>query len=75
MADDAQLEWARSEQRVIITHDPDYIALMAEGREHAGIAFCEFDKYGGRVGALTAAINRTVEGLTQESAANTLIFF
>jgi predicted nuclease of predicted toxin-antitoxin system len=35
-----QLEYATREGRVLVTHDPDLLRLHAEGREHAGIAFC-----------------------------------
>ncbi|HEY3242798.1 MAG TPA: DUF5615 family PIN-like protein [Phycisphaerae bacterium] len=39
-SDDAHLEFARRAERVIVTHDPDFLRLHAGGRPHAGIAFC-----------------------------------
>jgi len=47
-ADDAaQLAFAASHSRVMVTHDADFLRLHAEGTLHAGIAYC-------LVGALTA---------------------
>src|SRR5216684_4516961 len=46
-ADDAaQLAFAVSHGRVMVTHDADFLRLHAEGTTHAGIAYC-------LVGALT----------------------
>ena len=40
-ADDlAHLEYARSERRVIVTHDADYLRHHVHGIQHAGIAYC-----------------------------------
>jgi hypothetical protein len=39
--DEDHLEFARSERRVVITHDPDYLRLHARGCLHAGIAYSE----------------------------------
>jgi predicted nuclease of predicted toxin-antitoxin system len=45
-ADDAShLEFALSEGRVMATHDDDFLRLLNEGAEHAGIAFCHANKY------------------------------
>jgi predicted nuclease of predicted toxin-antitoxin system len=38
--DPAQLAFARSQSRVLFTHDDDYLALNSRGMEHAGIAYC-----------------------------------
>jgi hypothetical protein len=40
-SDEEHLEFARTERRVIITHDPDYLRLHARGFPHAGIAYSE----------------------------------
>ena len=37
-ADDDHLRFAREQSRVIITHDPDFLKMHADGIEHAGIA-------------------------------------
>ncbi|MHC4178218.1 MAG: DUF5615 family PIN-like protein [Planctomycetota bacterium] len=38
--DEDQLSFARSEGRVIVTHDDDFLALHGRGISHAGIAYC-----------------------------------
>jgi hypothetical protein len=49
-ADADQLAFALSEERVIATFDPDYLALHQSGTVHAGIAWCPQQKY--RIGML-----------------------
>lgn len=39
-SDPEQLEYCLRETRVIVSHDPDMIALTAQGVEHAGVAWC-----------------------------------
>jgi predicted nuclease of predicted toxin-antitoxin system len=39
--DERHVEFARSEGRVIFTHDPDFLRLNALGVNHHGIAFCQ----------------------------------
>jgi predicted nuclease of predicted toxin-antitoxin system len=41
--DSAQLEYARQEGRVIVTHDADYLRWHSQGIEHSGIAYCHKD--------------------------------
>jgi predicted nuclease of predicted toxin-antitoxin system len=43
--DESQLEFAQSEDRVLVTHDDDFLRLHAAGTEHAGIAWCRQNKY------------------------------
>jgi hypothetical protein len=38
--DVAVLDRARASGRVLVTHDADFLRLHAEGRAHAGIAYC-----------------------------------
>jgi predicted nuclease of predicted toxin-antitoxin system len=38
--DEAQLEFASREQRVLFTNDHDFLRLHSQGVEHAGIAYC-----------------------------------
>lgn len=38
--DEKHLEFALGEERVVVTHDPDFLRLHASGVEHCGIAFC-----------------------------------
>jgi predicted nuclease of predicted toxin-antitoxin system len=39
-SDEAHLAYARSQARVIVTHDTDFLRLHASGAEHAGIVYC-----------------------------------
>ena len=41
LPDDAQLAFASHEGRVMVTLDSDFIALAAQGVEHAGIAYAK----------------------------------
>jgi predicted nuclease of predicted toxin-antitoxin system len=43
--DPAHLAFAARDNRVMVTHDDDFLRLHAEGIEHAGIVFCYADKY------------------------------
>lgn len=38
--DDEQLDYARREGRVLVTHDPDFLRLAARRSDHQGIAYC-----------------------------------
>jgi uncharacterized protein with PIN domain len=38
-SDETQLSFATSENRVLVTRDPDFLDLHRQGVEHAGIAF------------------------------------
>ncbi len=42
--DDDQLAYALAEHRVLVTHDPDLIALAHRDRTHAGIAYCDQER-------------------------------
>jgi predicted nuclease of predicted toxin-antitoxin system len=42
--DIAQLEYARSAGRVLVTHDADFLRLAAASVDHAGIAYCHQNK-------------------------------
>jgi len=38
--DEAQLDFARREGRVFVTHDEDFLAVHARDTPHAGIVYC-----------------------------------
>jgi predicted nuclease of predicted toxin-antitoxin system len=40
-----QIEFAKSDQRIIVTFDDDFLVLAASGLPHSGIAFCRVTKY------------------------------
>lgn len=44
LQDADQLQFATAEERVVMTFDPDYLALHA-GVQHAGITWCRATKY------------------------------
>lgn len=43
-SDDQQMVYAVRERRVLITHDTDFLRLIAEYRNHPGVAFCDRSK-------------------------------
>jgi hypothetical protein len=45
LSDTDQLAFATSEERVMVTHDTDYLELAASGVAHAGIAWGDATKY------------------------------
>ena len=54
LTDPEQLSFALAQRRVIATFDSDFLALHLAGTEHAGIAWCQEQKYG--VGELIQAL-------------------
>jgi predicted nuclease of predicted toxin-antitoxin system len=43
--DPEQLQFATENERVVMTFDPDYLALHRSGVQHAGIAWCPATQY------------------------------
>jgi len=43
--DEKHLIFAHSEQRVLVTHDRDFLRHHSAKAEHSGIAYCHRDKY------------------------------
>jgi hypothetical protein len=52
LADVDQLAFATAHDRVMVTHDTDYLALAASGLAHAGIAWSDATKYRLAIGQL-----------------------
>lgn len=50
LPDSDQLAFATAQDRVMVTFDPDYLALHNSGTPHTGIAWCPATKY--RIGRL-----------------------
>ena len=72
-ADDLQhIEFARSEGRVIVTHDRDFTRHHSQAVSHAGIAYCHQDKYS--VGELLSVLVVLHGVLTAEEMVDTLEF-
>ena len=38
--DQDQLAFAHSENRVLVTHDTDFLSIAADGLDHSGICYC-----------------------------------
>ena len=77
LPDEAQLQYATSVSRVIVTHDKgDFGALhgrwMAEGREHAGIIILTRGKIG--VGVVFAKLMRLQAERSAEDMRNAILF-
>lgn len=66
-SDEQQLKFALSERRVLVTHDPDFLALAHEGAAHAGIVFCPMGAR--RVGQLVRFLCLLHDCLTEEEMA------
>lgn len=71
-ADDVQLAYARSEGRVIVSHDPDMLRLAAAGTPHAGIAYCPHQKY--NVGELISKLLMLAKRIETEKMINRVEF-
>jgi predicted nuclease of predicted toxin-antitoxin system len=54
LPDDQQLAFALAEERVLVTFDPDFLALHLAAAPHAGIAWCPAQKYS--IGQLIQAL-------------------
>ncbi len=54
--DEDQLAYALRENRVLITHDQDFLVLNSKGVEHAGIVHCQMRRRG--IGQLMRKIEK-----------------
>lgn len=72
-ADEDQLAFAARQQRVLVTHDSDFLqpALQAM-QSHAGIAYCARDKYA--IGRLIRALLTLWGNVASEEMANSVTF-
>jgi predicted nuclease of predicted toxin-antitoxin system len=68
VSDLEQLQFALDEGRVLVTFDPDYLAIVATGLEHAGIAWCRSTKH--TVGELINSLLCVHAVLTPEEMRN-----
>ena len=39
-SDQVHLDYARTSQRVLVTHDADFLRLAGQGSHHSGIVYC-----------------------------------
>ena len=59
--DDEQVTWAHGADRVVLTHDKDFLGITARTADHAGVLYCHMDKY--RIGDLIRAVETLARGL------------
>ncbi len=65
--DEAHLERAKSENRVIFTQDDDFVRLHAAGNEHSGIVYAHQGK---AIGALISGLLLIYQALEAEEMVN-----
>lgn len=70
--DDVVLEYARTESRVVVTHDDDFVRLAATGHSHSGICYCHAEKYG--VGKLLEVLVLVHECLSEDELTGRIEF-
>jgi hypothetical protein len=70
--DESYVALAVSEERVIVTHDDDFLALDAAGTRHAGIAYCH--QRARSVGELVNALVLIHNCLTSDEIENEVEF-
>jgi predicted nuclease of predicted toxin-antitoxin system len=72
-SDSSHLWYASKENRVLVTHDADFLQLHASGVEHAGIAYCAM---GARsIGQMITMLRLIYEVLTSEEMRNSVEYF
>ncbi len=70
--DPQHLSFALQQNRVIVTHDDDFLRLTNRNRSHAGIVYCHKTKYS--VGELIRNLILVYEILTPEDMAGHIEF-
>jgi predicted nuclease of predicted toxin-antitoxin system len=63
-SDDAQINFARAEGRVIVTHDADFLRFASENSDHPGIAYCH--KTRRSIGEIVRSLILIFEAMTPE---------
>jgi predicted nuclease of predicted toxin-antitoxin system len=71
-SDDAQLMFAKSNDRVLVTHDDDFTRMHADNPEHSGILYCHKDKYS--IGDLIRVLMKIVSELSEDDLRGHLVF-
>jgi predicted nuclease of predicted toxin-antitoxin system len=66
-ADTMHLTFARQENRVIVTHDADFLRFASKDSNHPGIAYCH--KTTRSIGDIIRSLIRIYEGLTPDEMA------
>jgi hypothetical protein len=71
-SDEEQLAFARAAQRVLVTHDEDFLILHRQGISHAGIAYCHPDTL--RIGQIIRGLLLIWGVMTPEEMTNHVEF-
>src|SRR3990172_1911515 len=71
-SDEEHLGFARDVDRVLVTHDRDFLRLSARGVQHAGIAYCHVHARAPR--ALIHALLRLSHTYSIEEMRNQIVF-
>jgi hypothetical protein len=70
--DETQLEFAASQERVLVTHDPDLLSISSRGVHHSGIAYRHPEKC--TVGDLIHALTELWRTRTAEEMIDQIVF-
>ena len=62
--DETQLSFVIREQRVIVTHDEDFLVIHSHGVEHAGIVYCHLGERS--IGQMIESLRLIYEILTPD---------
>lgn len=62
--DDAQLEYVRRQERVLVTNDTDFLRIASRDRNHPGIVFCDRRRH--TLGDIIQALILVYEVITPE---------
>jgi hypothetical protein len=71
-SDEQQLAFASTAQRVLVSHDEDFLALARRGIEHCGIAYCHPESRA--IGQIIAGLLLIRDCLTAEEMRNHIEF-
>ena len=63
-SDERQLAYALEENRVIVTHDDDFLRMAANSSDHPGIAYCH--KEARTIGQIISALHLIYQVLTPD---------
>ena len=78
LPDDEQLRFATADDRVVVTHDDDYLGLAADfqttGEEFAGVAYCHQLKYRGDVRGLIQSLRLVYGAMTAAELRNEIVY-
>lgn len=71
-SDQEQIDFALSNNRIIITHDDDFVILHHQGINHAGITYCDQSRRS--IGEILSTLIIIWEALEPENMKNKLEF-